>query len=141
MYRSFVISVFVFMESQITSLCNHIEDYSSQVFSHKDLAGNGIGRSIKYLEKVLGKNFPNSLYLKPRFEIAQKIRNALVHNYGVIKDNDISQIKAFIKQNPDILELSKDGEVYVTYKYAEAMLYLNKDICKEVSKNWKIKAK
>ncbi|KKU81483.1 MAG: hypothetical protein UY07_C0017G0021 [Parcubacteria group bacterium GW2011_GWA1_47_8] len=137
MYRSFVISTYVFMEAKITSLCVYAEGYFEQIFSHKDISGRGVGRSIKYIEKVFGENFPSTQPFKFKFEIAQKIRNALVHNEGIIKDEDKPKVNEFIRKYPGVLEINSTGEIKITYNYAKDMVSLNKDICKEISRMWK----
>lgn len=139
MYKSFIVSIFIFMEAKITSLCVYAEEHFKQVFSHKDLAGNGVTKSIKYIERVFGESFIADPSVKFKFEVAQKIRNALVHNEGVIKDEDKSKIKEFMKKYPGILDTSSKGGINITYKYANEMISLNKYLCKEISKKWKVK--
>lgn len=139
MYRSFVVGVFVFMEARITNLCEHTEKYYKQVFSYRDLTGNGISRSIMYLERVLGEKFPADPIIKFKFEIAQKVRNALVHNEGITKDENYQKIKEFIKKYPCFLRVDDVGRVSITYEYANEMINLNKYICKEISRKWKTK--
>ncbi|MDP2655887.1 MAG: hypothetical protein Q8P17_05280 [bacterium] len=137
MQRSFVLSIFVSMEDIITRLCRHIQKESKQSFSVTDLSGSGIGRSIKYLEKILGKPFPSNAEMKTRFEVAWKVRNALAHAGGVVDSGNRTMIETFISKNPTLLSIDKtSGEVEVSEEYAVSMVTLNEEICNEVSKHW-----
>lgn len=129
MYRSYIIGVFVFMESQISNLCELIG--KKETFSYKDLKGNGISRSIKYLEAVLKIKFPLEKDTRNEFEIARIIRNALVHREGEIEDIDKQKITKYITDNPKILFL-KEKTLSVTYEYAKSLINLNENICKNV---------
>src|SRR3990167_4228334 len=120
MYRSFVISIFAFIEAKIVDLCKHIKEERVQLFSYTDLSGaRGIGQSVKYLEKVLMLDkFPINNKLYDEFNIAHKIRNYLVHEEGKIKSEDTIKIK-------------------ITFEYAKSLIALNKNICNEISQNLK----
>jgi hypothetical protein len=136
LYRSFVISIFIFMEDLLSQLCMHLKKQEKQKFAHTDLKGNGVDRSIKYLEKVLGTKFPKESEIKEKFDVAWVIRNALVHADGQIKKQNIPLIKAFIKKNPEFLSLDFIGKISITYKYAQSMIDLNTKFAKEISDNW-----
>lgn len=137
MQRSFVLSVFISMEDMITRLCRHIQKESKQSFSVTDLAGSGIGRSIKYLEKILGEPFPSDPEMRIRFEVAWKVRNALAHAGGVVDSGNRTMIETFILKNPTLLSIDKtSGEIEVSEEYAASMVTLNEEICNEVSKYW-----
>lgn len=133
MYRSFVIGVFVFMEFQITQLCEQIKITKKQIFSYNDLSGNGIGRSIKYIKDVLKIQFPTDETLREKFETARIIRNALVHKDGEIKPKEIQKIKKYIKDNPNNLSIDKN-KIILNYKYAKSLIDINKRMCDEVTK-------
>lgn len=129
MYQSFVVAVFIFIESQIVSYCDQARTNSAQIFSHKDLKGTGYGRAIGYLEKILGVSFPKNPATKSRLEAAHRVRNCLVHNSGYIIETDAPIIKAFIKEHPGILEISTKNEIIITHEYAVEMISLNNSIC------------
>lgn len=133
MYRSFVVSVFMFMESQIADVCDAIYKSREQKFSYKDLKGNGIERQISYLEKVLGATFLNDEDIKLKFKTAQIVRNALAHNDGKIHDDNVQRISEFIKKYPDSIEL-ENNLLHFEHKYAESLIELNQQICSEIEK-------
>lgn len=133
MYRSFIIGIFVFMESQITQLCEQIKITEKQIFSYKDLSGNGIGRSIKYINTVLKIQFPTDEDLREKFETARIVRNALVHKDGELYQEDIPKIKKYMENNSDNLNIDKD-KIILMYKYAESLIDINTRICDGVTK-------
>ncbi len=141
MYRSFVLSVFIFMEDTITRLCHHVQLESKQAFSVRDLSGSGISKSIRYLETILGKPFPQDPDLHSRFEVAWKVRNALAHADGDVEGGNKALIENFISKNPELLRINprgtETGEIWVSAGYAKSMITLNKEICDEISKNWR----
>lgn len=139
MHRSFVLSVFVFMEDLITQLCKQIQKSANQTFSVKDLGGSGISRSLKYLEKVLGKQFPSDPDLYSRLEVAWKIRNALAHSGGIVEKGNRPVIEAFIAKNPGSLCMSQVGRIEISASYAKSMIELNAEICGEIQKHWREK--
>ncbi len=138
-YSSFTVSIFIFMEARVIDLCSHIERTNNQVFSHKDLQGNGIGRAVKYLNKMLGADFPIDEQIRKKFNVVWKIRNALVHNEGVVQDNDRSMLDTFLTDNSGMYRFDGNNKVSLTFNYIASLLDLNKSLCSEISSNWKVK--
>lgn len=131
MYRTHIIGVFIFMEAQITSICETIYKKDNILFSYKDLNQTGVSRSIKYLKTVLKQDFPADISTREEFEIAKIVRNALVHTEGRIREENISKIENYISTHKDLISL-KMKEVKVTYEYAKSIIELSKKICNEL---------
>jgi hypothetical protein len=136
MHRSFVVSVFLFMESRISSLCDHVFKETRQKLNYRDLPGAGVIRSVRYLEKILDITFIPDLRLREEFEVARIIRNSIVHNGGVVDKDDKTKIEKYMKQYPNRLDFY-DYTISIKYDYLRALFILNSNICDEVSKNWK----
>lgn len=139
MYRSFVMSIFIFMESQISDLCNHVFKRTNQNFNYKDLSGTGVSRSVKYLDKALRIKFLSDINLEIEFNIARIIRNSIAHSQGLILEKDQkTQIQLYIDKNSNMLSFD-EGRVIIKYDYLKKLMALNEKICKEISNNWKQK--
>lgn len=138
MYRSFVMSIFIFMEAQISALSSHIYKEQKQKFRPNDLRGAGVTRSINYVETVLGIQFPSDSELRYEFEIAKTIRNSIAHSDGLgfMNEGEKTKVERYIRENPDKLSLDNSG-LSIKYDYAKKLIYLNEAICKEISKYWK----
>lgn len=136
LYRSFIVSVFMFMEDLSAQLCRHLQKQNDQKFAYTDLKGNGIGRSIQYLKTVLSSDFPKDETVKEQFKVAWIIRNAVVHADGKLNKDKRPFIEGYIKKDPGILEISFLGDVTISYDFAEKLLELNSKFAKEISDNW-----
>lgn len=138
MYKSFVVSVFIFIEDLATQLCIHLQRETKQSFSYKELAGNGVGRSINYLKKLLKEHPISDPKTLERFIVAQKVRNSLVHADGILKKEDLPAVVAFVKKYPEILEVDdQTRRVNLSYAYTESMLELLSKFTSELRKHWK----
>jgi len=124
MYKSFVVSVFISMEALAADICQRLQRNRQEIFGYKDMPRSGIDRSIKYLKKLLDKHPIADEDLRKRFDVARKIRNALVHADGVIKKEDIPNIEEFIKQHPEVLTVESLRRISLTHAYAESLISL-----------------
>src|SRR3989344_6242408 len=131
MYRSFIVSVFMFMEHLTNNVCDALKVKTGQVFSYKDLSNSGIGRSTKYLKKVLGEHPIKNQTVQEDFAIAQIVRNAIVHSEGILYKEDVERIEKLIKVKKTFLQLILD-EVDITHEYAESVLELSKKYSEEM---------
>lgn len=132
MYKSFVISVFVFMEGIANDVCNYVQQERKEVFNFKDMREIGIGGAIKYLHKLLGKHPLVHDATRKEFEVAWKIRNALVHADGMLKKDNLSLIEDFIEKNPKSLRIGSASRISLTYSYVESLLLLSSRFSKEL---------
>lgn len=138
MYKSFVVSVFIFLEDLTVQLCRYKQRETNQSFSYKDIKGGGVGRSITYLQKLLGEHPIADLATREQFDVARKIRNALVHADGILSKEDVPSVLVYIKKNPEILGVHEQTRrVSITYAYAESLLGLATKVTTELRKHWK----
>ena len=132
MLSTFVIGVFIFLEDQFNTVCKLIERESKIHFSYKDLKGNGVSRSITYLEKVLDRKFPTDLGVKEDFRVAQIIRNSFVHNDALIEKNYRSQIIKYVDCHSNILSLNQVNKIEVTCEYGNFLIDLISKVSSEL---------
>lgn len=128
MYRSYVIGVFIFIETQISDVCRILKRIKGTFFAYTDLKGNGVDRAIKYLQTISGDTLLADPLIKEEFEVAKIIRNSLVHNDAVIEHNDKKKIENYSKKHPKQISLSQYQEIEITHQYAESILLLSKKI-------------
>jgi hypothetical protein len=136
LYKSFMVSVFMFMEGKVLELCEHLRKEYKQNFSVYDLKGFGVTASINYIKKVINIDFPKDGKTKNEFAKAKNLRNILVHNDGVL--NDIEKQNKFKKRfkNYKGKVYLWNNEVCLEDAYLEDLMLLNEKICKEVSGCW-----
>lgn len=135
LYRSFVVSMFIFIEQSTVDLCNHLFNRSKEVFNYKDLKGVGISRCINYLQKKLNHIFPSDSEIKNKLKIAQIIRNAIVHNDTKVNIENKNFILEQIKNGCPI-KIDSYEQIELSYNYVKEMILLNEKICEEISSNW-----
>jgi len=132
LYRSFVLSLFIFIEREVIELCYSLFKKDKGVFCYKDLSGQGISRGITYLEKKLNHKFPKNDDTRNKFKVLQKIRNTIVHNNARIRENDKIFIMNQVKSGNCLLEVDKhDDEIILNHDYALDVINLYKKIYKE----------
>jgi len=138
LYKSFIVSIIMFMESKLLELCNHLQKEFRHKFSVYDLTRTGKTRSINYL-KIIGVDFLKNKNIKKHFNLAFEIRNNLVHADGKInkkqKDNILNKYKKYLHKKIRFAH----NEFIFTENYLKDLIVLNQKICREVSNNWLIK--
>lgn len=132
MLRTFVIGVFVFLEHQINYVCSRMQSKKAEIFSYKDIQGNGVTRSIKYLKKLSGIEFPKESGVAGEFEVARIIRNSLVHSGGLINKEDIPKLELYIEKNSELISINQHRKVLLSCEYAEALIVLSTKISTEL---------
>ncbi len=101
---SSLISLYLTLENSLNFLCQTGSRYSDSAVELADLMNtNLIERAKIYLVKVLKLNFPQQSRAWKEIEKIQQIRNALVHNNGIVKSGNKPLIN-YIKQC-DYIEL------------------------------------
>lgn len=96
-------------EGYVNQICNSYKEEKGFILEAKDLRGEGIQRAVNYLEKIVGlNNIKNSTEWN---EIMRwnSIRNILVHNNGVIKNQKDDDALRFLNLNFN----HKKGKVYL----------------------------
>lgn len=136
MLETLIIGVFIFIEHSMNLVCIDLEREHHAMFSAKDLYGKGVTRSVTYLKKVLGVDFPIDKRLIEDLDIAIIIRNSLVHSNAVIRDEkNFRKISSYIKLNPDLLNISEElKQISLTEKYANELINLSSKICEDLEK-------
>ena len=132
MLKTLIIGIFIFLEHSINFVCWKLEKEHKVLFSANDLKGNGITRSIKYINKVLDINFPIDEKIRKEFEIARIIRNSLVHTNAVVDKKDLSKIHTFISTNPDLIRISELRKITLTENYANCLIKLSSKFCRDL---------
>lgn len=98
-YSSSLIFLYAMFEHDLNELCNKIKKIEGFSLSVYDLNGKGIKRARNYLTKVASIDFESSLdnewHILNNFG---KIRNALVHNEGRIKKDELNSINQLVKK-------------------------------------------
>ena len=128
MYRSFHITWFVFVENLFGDVCKHLKEERKELFGYKDITGSGIGRSVKYLEKLLGQPPILDKDIDNQFKLAWKIRNSFVHADSLISKDDLIFFKKYIKENPNLLHIRGQNRIELTFPYIESLLKLSSGI-------------
>lgn len=123
MYRSFIVSAFMFMEQVTNDVCAALKTKTKQLFTYKDMSGNGIGRSINYLTKILGEHPINDNDIREAFDIARLARNAIVHSNGQLTDDETARVEKLIKAKRTNLRIGWH-DVDIRADYAESTLEL-----------------
>ncbi len=134
LYKSFIISIIMFMESQLLQLCEHLRQEFGHKFSVYDLSSSGKSRSINYLKK-LDVEFPKNKKILNSFNLAFQIRNNLVHADGNVDDKE-QWLKWIEIGNAKAKITVHYGELSFTKDYLNDLIDLNEKVCDEISDNW-----
>lgn len=103
--RAALITLFSFFENELDKLCNLFKEIEKYSLSLNDIHGNGIERSTLFLKKVVGLQLDKNK-LWDEIKLIQKIRNTIVHNNGVLKDEDSNSnsiINNYFKKEADYI--------------------------------------
>jgi hypothetical protein len=103
--RSFVVFVYIEIETRLMRLCNLLHTKLSLPIMAKDLRSQGIERYIEYLSKFLNISKSDLLLIEVIKNLG-KVRNCIVHTNG------------FLEESKDNKELNRiiDNELYLTEK-------------------------
>ncbi|GHV92314.1 hypothetical protein AGMMS50268_28170 [Spirochaetia bacterium] len=97
LHESMVILLYSNFEHYLNKLCE-CECYEKKSnIKYTDIAGNGIFRTVKYLQLICGFNLGKSKCWS-EIEYFNKIRNALVHSHGIISENKIISAKSYSRK-------------------------------------------
>jgi hypothetical protein len=87
--KSFFVAAYSLAEAELNERCRSVQKKDKLSLSLSDISGRGIKRARKYLEKVAGITFPDSL--KPVWDELnnyRKLRNCFAHNQGWLRPNN-----------------------------------------------------
>jgi len=99
--KSELIGIFTVLEHNLNLLCSIYQKHIDSNIKLSDLRAEGIiDTAKKYLEKVVGLNFPSNHRSWSEIKRIQRIRNLFVHNDGKLKgsEKDKKSIKDYIKR-------------------------------------------
>lgn len=131
LYRSFVVSAFIFIEQNLIDYCGHLKRGHHQTFTYLDMRGDGVGRPLRYIKTVLGIEFPKNKGTRDLLNAARAIRNIIVHNDARPTDDELKHIKRILHLHPALL--AEDGRsLNINRNYAESLIKLNLDLTKEL---------
>ncbi|HFQ5433974.1 TPA: hypothetical protein ACGVBV_004503, partial [Vibrio vulnificus] len=120
--KSELISAYTILESGLNKVCEIFEENIDHPIKISDLSAHGIiSKSKKYLEKVVQIKFPrDSLWLE--IQLIQEIRNAFVHNEGIVKSGN-KKLISYIEQSR-FLELRPDFKIFINEGFSLYCLQL-----------------
>lgn len=78
-----------FLENELQVLCSHLRDTHKFELSPSDLRGKGIVLYQTYFKKVAGLSFPDQTPTWREILFLNDVRNHIVHNGGVVKDEKL----------------------------------------------------
>ncbi len=124
-YISTLLILISTLEESLNNLCNAYYLANNYSIQFKDLYGQGLERAINYLEKIVGIHNIKKEKQWEFIKIARDARNAIAHNGGRIKDNDITKYEKVgfyvQKENKQIL-LDYDTLINI---YNEILTFIN----------------
>ncbi len=132
MLSSFVMTIFAFVEYRLNTICKITQNRKNIPFGYKDLKGSGIVRSIKYIDKLYGTKFLSETGLQTDLNTLIIIRNSITHNDSRLKNDYISKVNLYIKNNPGLFEVDELGKIQLERKYANFLIEFIKKIEKEL---------
>ena len=97
--ESLVITIYNFLESDLNKLCDILSQSVQSNIKLKDIKGMGIERAFLYLSKVGGIDFSNMGMTLPYIKSANKLRNSIVHNGGVLPDDSNNTFLVFVSSS------------------------------------------
>lgn len=100
--ESLIITIFNFLEYQLTSLCKIFHESVDSDLKLKDLHGKGVERALLFLFKVARINesaFGSEL---PVIKGVNQVRNVIVHNGGQLPDDQGSKVNKFVSKTEHI---------------------------------------
>ena len=120
-FESFIIWLYGYLEKELDDLSNRLRKKLSLNLKLSDIFGKGIKRANIYLRKVCELTLPEEALWRNLIYLAE-IRNAIVHNGGIIIDNKRKgELKKFINRHD-----KKD-----IFYYPNGKIILKKGYCVE----------
>lgn len=138
MYNSFCVSIMTFIEKSLAGLCEEIYRNLEQPFKHTEISGSGIYRAKKYILKCLGMNLFSDSNLNPDLEAVGAIRNSIVHNESLIKDENRNKVSGYIERHPDSVTMNELHKITLNEKFSVELLGIAKTALDEVNEAYKI---
>lgn len=96
--ESLVITIYNFLEDQLTELCEIISEGIASKIKLKDLSDKGVERALKYLTKVGGLDLSKVGRELPYIKSVNQLRNQIVHNGGYLPDDPSHKLNEFVSR-------------------------------------------
>jgi hypothetical protein len=97
--RSAFLSAFILLESNLETICSHLEMANNSPIKARDLRGSGIMRASKYIRSLHSYEISGTMHW-PEILRLQDIRNILVHSNGAFSEEILNQpVGKYIKDS------------------------------------------
>jgi hypothetical protein len=120
--RSAFLTLYAFLEYELERLCIKLQRRYKLKSDPRDFPGNGIWRSMKYMEKIALLSIDETETTWCRLKVINKLRNLLAHSDGQLNNHDGS-----VKQEKKILDqlrpyIDGDDEVIIVESFLPHVL-------------------
>ena len=120
-WASLFLKSYAEFESNFELLCNEVRNIKAIALSISDLNDHGIVRAKKYLELVADIRLTVPMENWNDLKNINRLRNILVHNSGILKRNDVGQLKdkdleKYIEKEPD-LGINEKDKIIISVNY------------------------
>ncbi len=125
MRYSFVVLLHIFTETQLRNFCSDLQSERRVPVGVTDLKGSAIEQIKIFLTKLAGvgeKDFPENEWEK--LKTLQKIRNWVVHRYGVageLEAGDRKLLRKLVSENIGV-SITPEGRILVSENYCKRQL-------------------
>lgn len=122
--KSFLCSVYAFLESQTLLLCDLCKKEFNQKLSCDDIKGDGyINSYLKYLMLIIEINQELFDKHKGKIEDLRKLRNLIIHNHSIVEVNKEKDILGIVERNKTVLTIdNRDGRKELKFIKSEYAL-------------------
>ena len=110
--RSAFLSAFILLESNLETICSHLEIANNSPIKAKDLRGSGIMRASKYIRSLHNYEISSTKHW-PEILRFQDIRNILVHSNGEFSEEMLNQpVGKYVKVSQLVAYEKRDSANY-----------------------------
>lgn len=109
---SALLTLWSFFKRELDQLCLMFQAEKRSRLCLSDLAESGIARSIRYLDKVASLNVHLDSQEWRKIKAIQKVRNAIAHRSGTLRDGEDAEIRNFINAT-ESLSLNHEDQIVI----------------------------
>jgi hypothetical protein len=129
--ESLIVFLYSNLEHYLQNICNYLQDMKKTNVSYTDIQGKGVFQTINFLKLLCNINLKETKEWQ-EINCFNKVRNAIVHNKGLIKEEEIKQSAFYqnkmiqlnttknVKDNKKKLQVNKGALEYfndLTYNF------------------------
>src|SRR3989339_922156 len=129
LFRSFISTVFAFIEHDLKELCNQLQKMSEQKFSLRDMKGNGMYACLTYLDRILEHDF---MLGDADIRVCRHIRNALDHGDTKLSKERQSNLQKNLKGSNFKIDFHND-EIYFEKEHVYIFIQFADKVWKAIS--------